>query len=217
MLAIENNGDKFSEKNLLESQKLLAKCVQQIAQEIGPGMTEIQAAEITKTVLKQKGFGKNWHPPKIRFSANTLKTYSEASVADVVLQKDDIFFLDLGPILLDHECDYGETFVVGHNADLIRLRDSAKILFDTVKAHWVAEKTSGEALYKYAQREAQHMGYEFITKGASGHRIGDFPHQVHYKGCLMNVEQPICANRWILEIQIHDQTLGRGAFFEDIL
>lgn len=217
MLAIENNGDKFSEKKLIESQKLLAVCVQQIAQEIGPGMTEKQAVEITKSVLQQNGFGKNWHPPKIRFGANTLKTYSETSDADVVLQKDDIFFLDLGPILLDHECDYGETFVVGNNADLLKLKDSAKILFGSVKAKWANEKLSGEALYQYAQTEAAKMGYTFVTKGASGHRVGDFPHQVHYKGNLIGVADAVAPNRWILEIQIHDLSLGRGAFFEDIL
>ncbi|MBL7556994.1 MAG: aminopeptidase P family protein [Bdellovibrionaceae bacterium] len=217
MLAIENNGEKFSEKKLLESQKLLAKCVQQIAQEIGPGRTEHEASEITKEALKQNGFGKNWHPPKIRFGPNTIKTYSETSAPDVVLQKNDIFFLDLGPILLDHECDYGETFVVGDNAALIKLSNSSKILFQKVKTKWATEKLSGEALYQYAQAEAKTMGYEFITKGASGHRVGDFPHQVHYKGNLIGVTESVSANKWILEIQIHDRGLNRGAFFEDIL
>jgi Xaa-Pro aminopeptidase len=217
MLAIENNGEKFSEKKLLHGQALLAKCLQQIAQEIGPGMTETDALEITKNVLKKNGFGKNWHPPKIRFGPNTLKTYSEASDANVVLQKNDVFFLDLGPILDDHECDYGETFVVGNDPVHAKLRDSSKILFDRVKTKWAKEKPSGSLLYEYAQSEAKSMGYEFVTQGASGHRVGDFPHQVHFKGKLLEIKDSVSANRWILEIQIHDKNSQRGAFFEDIL
>ena len=61
------------------------------------------------------------------------------------------------------------------------------------------------------------MGYEFVTKGASGHRVGDFPHHVFYRGNLKDIPQTVSANRWILEIQLHDRSLQRGAFFEDIL
>lgn len=217
MLAIENNGDKFSVEKLISGQKLLAACVLKIAQEISPGMTEKQASEITKSTLAKHGFGKNWHPPKIRFGPNTLKTYSDVSEPDVILQKNDMFFLDLGPIIAEHECDYGQTFVVGDNPDHARLRDSSIILFDQVKAKWSEEKLSGKALYKFAVDEAAKLGYEFVTEGASGHRVGDFPHQVHYRGNLMNVPESVAGNRWILEIQIHDKKLNRGAFFENIL
>ncbi len=217
MLAIENNGDKFSVETLLSGQKLLSVCVQKIAQEIGPGMTETEAAQITKSTLAKHGFGKNWHPPKIRFGPNTLKTYSEVSEPNVILQKNDIFFLDLGPIIAGHECDYGQTFAVGDNPDYARLRDSSKMLFDQVKSKWSQEKLSGQALYQFAITEAEKLGYEFVTKGASGHRVGDFPHQIHYRGELRKVPETVAGHRWILEIQIHDRNLNRGAFFEDIL
>lgn len=217
MLAIENNGDKFSLEKLISGQKLLAACIQKIAQEIGPGMTEKEAGEITKATLSKHGFGKNWHPPKIRFGTNTLKTYSEASEPNVILQKNDIFFLDLGPIIAEHECDYGQTFVVGNDPDLGRLRDSSKLLFDQVKAKWSQENLSGQALYQFAITEAEKLGYDFITEGASGHRVGDFPHQIHYRGDLRKVPESVAGNRWILEIQIHDKKLNRGAFFENIL
>ena len=217
MLNIENNGQKFSEKQLLEGQALLTSCLRGIAQEISPGMTEADALEKAKLELKKNGFGKNWHPPKIRFGSNTLKTYSENSAPDVVLKPDDIFFFDLGPILADHECDYGETFVVGNSIELQRLRDSSKILFNLVKGKWIQENLSGRALYNYAQAEAKKMGYAFITEGASGHRLGDFPHQVHYRGNLIETDTAAAPNRWILEVQIHDHKIQRGAFFEDLL
>ncbi len=217
MLNIENNGQKFSEKKLLEGQNLLTSCLRRIAQEISPGMTEMDASEKAKIELNKSGFGKNWHPPKIRFGPNTLKTFSEISEPGIVLKPDDIFFFDLGPILAEHECDYGETFAVGNNPELQRLRDSSKILFDQVKKKWKQNNLSGQKLYDYAQTEAKKMGYDFITEGASGHRVGDFPHQVHYRGSLIEIEKPAAPNRWILEIQIHDKKIHRGAFFEDIL
>lgn len=217
MLNIENNGDKFSEELLLKGQKLLASCLTQIAQEISPGMNEAQGAEITKRILAENGFGKNWHPPKIRFGANTLKTFADASDPTVILQNDDMFFLDLGPIIQDHECDYGQTFVLGNNPRYLKLRDCSKILFDLVKTKWLNDGLTGNALYEFAHAEAKRFGYEFVIKGASGHRVGDFPHHVHYRGNLKDIKETVAANRWILEIQIHDKEIQRGAFFEDIL
>ncbi len=217
MLNMENNGDKFSEEQLVKGQLLLTRCLTQIAQEISPGMTETDGAEITKRVLKENGFGKNWHPPKIRFGANTLKTFSDVSDSSIVLQKDDMFFLDLGPIIANHECDYGQTFVLGTNPQHVKLRDASKSLFDLVKMKWKNEGLSGNKLYHFAHQEAKNMGYEFVIKGASGHRVGDFPHHLHYRGNLKDIEDSVAGNRWILEIQIHDRELRRGAFFEDIL
>ncbi|MBL7543431.1 MAG: aminopeptidase P family protein [Bdellovibrionaceae bacterium] len=217
MLTLEKNGDNFVEEKLLTGQRKLSDCIQQIAQQIGPGMTEKQGAAITQDILQSSGFGKNWHPPKIRFGSNTLKTFSEPSAPEIVLQENDIFFLDLGPIIADHECDFGQTFVLGNNPDLLRLRDASKNLFYLVQTKWSKEHLSGAALYEYAHSEAQKLGYSFVTRGASGHRIGDFPHHVHYRGNLMSITEPVQPRRWILEIQIHDQNLNRGAFFEDIL
>lgn len=217
MLTIEKNSDKFIEEKLITGQQRLAECIQKIAQEIRPGMNEKQGTEIVQSLLTQNGFGKNWHPHKVRFGPNTLKSFADISDHSVVLQENDIFFLDLGPILENHECDYGETFVIGTNPDYLKLRDTSKVLFHRVKQKWLSEKLTGNELYKFAVEETKKEGYHFVTRGASGHRIGDFPHHVHYRGNLKDIKDSVLGNRWILEIQIHDEKLKRGAFFEDIL
>lgn len=217
MLALEKNGEKFIEEKLLESQKKLIECVHIIAQGIHPGMNEKQGTLLAQETLTKHGFGKNWHPHKVRFGPNTLKSFSELSETSVVLQESDMFFLDLGPILADHECDFGETFVIGNDPAYKKLRDTSRILFDRVKKKWQTENLTGHDLYKFAVEESQKEGYIFVTRGASGHRIGDFPHHIHYRGDLNGIKETLLPNRWILEIQIHDEKLKRGAFHEDIL
>ena len=76
-------------------------------------MSEAEANALALAVLSDFGAETNWHPPIIRFGANSCKIYSEASDPAVRLQKSDIFFIDLGPVFEGHEADIGATFVVG--------------------------------------------------------------------------------------------------------
>ena len=50
-----------------------------------------------------------------------------------------------------------------------------------------------------------------------GHRIGDFPHHIHYRGGLCETEKVPLDNLWILEIHIISQCGSYGAFYEDII
>ena len=51
----------------------------------------------------------------------------------------------------------------------------------------------------------------------NGHRLGDFPHALHYKGKLSDFSEAPFPNLWVLEIHLIDEKINRGAFFEDIL
>ncbi len=42
------------------------------------------------------------------------------------------------------------------------------------------------------------MGYK-LNNNMKGHRVGDFPHHVFYKGGLNETEEVPCENLWILE------------------
>jgi len=53
--------------------------------------------------------------------------------------------------------------------------------------------------------------------GSDGHRIGDFPHHVFFKGAIIECEESLLPNAWILEIQLDHPKLKFGAFYEDIL
>jgi Xaa-Pro aminopeptidase len=214
---IEQNGQSFNPLLLFSSQEKLKLGVSQLAQEIKPGMTENEALKIANKIFADLKTEKFWHAPKIRFGINTLKSFSEVSTPDISLQDNDMFFLDFGAVFENHESDFGRTYVLGQNTAYEKLKLASENLFIELKSAWKKQALSGSKLYEYAVTRAKEMGYVFNLKDGSGHRIGDFPHHVHYRGNLADVDFKPSHNHWILEVQIYDPTLQRGAFFEDIL
>lgn len=214
---IENNSTQFNPFLLFSSQEKLKLGVSRLSEQIKPGMKEEEALKIAQEIFKEFQMEKFWHAPKIRFGINTLKTFSESSDPEVVLQENDIYFLDFGVVFENHESDFGRTYVLGNNPQYLKLKETSEELFQQLKQAWLNQQLSGVELYKLATDLATQKGYIFNLRGGSGHRIGDFPHHVHFRGDLAEVEFIPKENRWILEVQIYDPTLNRGAFFEDIL
>jgi Xaa-Pro aminopeptidase len=189
----------------------------EVAPHVQPGMTEAEARELVEDVLRAHGSSKLWHPTKVRFGVNTLRTFREPSDPGVTLGKHDIFFLDIGPVFRDHEADVGRTYVVGDAPELVELAQAAERLWHEVAGRWANSGESGRELYAFAESAARRRGYELSMDGAGGHRLSDFPHALHHKGTLRVHEGHPQGNRWVLEIQIRHPRLGVGAFFEDLL
>jgi Xaa-Pro aminopeptidase len=216
-MTFENVGEKFNEQELSSAQEKAWRLLHDLAGKMKPGMKEGEAYTFAKELFAEYGAEKKWHPTKIRFGKNTLKTFRELSDPDVVLQENDILFLDLGPVFFGHEADVGKTFVLGTDPEAQKLISAGESIFQKVSEHWQKTGESGEYLYEYAQNLARDWGYELETGGGSGHRISDFPHAIHHKGTLRSFSQTPQSCRWILEIQLRDFAHDRGAFFEDIL
>ena len=68
--------------------------------------------EIFNLAAELYGIEKYWHKRIVRTGENTLKPYDE-NPPDLIVQEDDILFLDFGPIFEDWEADFGRTYVVG--------------------------------------------------------------------------------------------------------
>ena len=213
----ESNGSPFSELLLIAAQDKLKEGINLLATKIESGMKESDALILANEIFKNLNFEKYWHAPKIRFGSNTLKSFSEISTPDVTLAQDDMFFLDFGVVFQGHESDYGRTFILGKNPQHEALKNYSEQLFKTIKNAWTEEHLSGVDLYKLAVSEAAKNNYVFNLRDGTGHRIGDFPHHIHFRGDLADIDFKPTSNRWILEIQIQDPKINRGAFFEDIL
>jgi hypothetical protein len=140
----------------------------------------------------------------------------QASQAGVVLQENDIFFIDIAPRVEDWEGDGGASFVVGSHPDYARCAEDAKRLFHEVRKLWQAQRPSGAALYEFAADRACAMGWE-LNLDLPGHRVSDFPHAAIHTGSLAGYEATPSAMRWILEIHLLDPQRRFGAFFEDML
>lgn len=215
-LAKEMVGSAFDVNKMLSARALTQTAVKQIAQAIQVGMRESQARQIAQQILIEMKHERIWHPIIIRFAANTLHTFRQASVGDPQLQADDIFFIDLGVVWDGHEGDAGDTFVIGQDPDKLACAQAARTLFGLVEKHWRETECSGVDLYDYAAQRADQMGWK-LNLEIKGHRVSDFPHAIYRAGDLGDFAACPNTGLWVLEIQIAHHSKAIGAFYEDLL
>lgn len=214
-MSAENLGAQFNMELYTRARQQTISTVKRVGKLIKPGMTEKMAHQILLEELQRLGVEKFWHPSKFRLNINTVRNFSEPS-DETVLGEDDIFFIDIGPVFYNHEGDYGETFVVGQNPRLHHLKDATRKVYDAVAKVFKEKKLTGVALYQVADAEAKKLNLK-LSPSMYGHRLGDFPHALHFRGDLGEYGSIPKSDLWVLEIHLLDEELGRGAFFEDIL
>lgn len=214
-MTIENCGTEFNLELYLKARAKTIQVVQLTASKIHPGMTEAQAKIILSHEFDLAGIEKFWHPTKFRINSNTTKNFRDVS-DELALEENDLFFVDIGPVLLNHEADYGETFVLGNDEKLKKLQAATKKIFYATQAAWKTQKLTGEKLYEFAENEAHKINLK-LNSHMYGHRLGDFPHAIYYKGKLGTLNFTPASHLWVLEIHLIDESINRGAFFEDIL
>ena len=214
-MSMQDFGEKFDLQKFYHARDVARDMTFELSSLIRPGMVEVQAHELYKNLCIKFSIEKNWHPPKIRFGPNTLKTFKEES-DPYTLQEEDIFYIDIGPVVDGHEADYGEPFTIGSNYDHKHLADTSQKVFYEVCEQWKTTKSRGPELYEWAKVRAKAYGYH-LNMGSDGHRIGDFPHHVFFKGAIIECSEQLLPNAWILEIQLDHPKLKFGAFYEDIL
>ncbi|TNF29856.1 MAG: aminopeptidase P family protein [Deltaproteobacteria bacterium] len=213
---IQGTGESFNLDAFLKARTLSKEAVRECAKRMQVGMSEAEGIELVESILKEKGMERTWHPTKFRIGKNTLKSFSEKSDENVRLGENDIFFMDIGPVFFGHEGDYGETFTTGNDALLEDAKNAAREVFWQTQSCWREEGINGKELYLQAQQIAKNHGYELNLK-MDGHRLGDFPHGLFFKGSLADIEEVPIENLWVLEILIRHPEKEVGAFFEDII
>jgi methionyl aminopeptidase len=212
----ERVGPAFSVDGMLLARQKTRQAIKDISVLVQPGMVEEDAVEMARKVLVDSGMQLSWHPTRVRFGSNTMKPMKVASVPGVVLQENDIFFLDIAPRIEHWEGDAGKSFVVGHNPEYKRCADDAERLFHEVREAWTRERLTGHNLYAFADKTARSMGWE-LNFDLPGHRVSDFPHAAIYTGSLADFDASPASMRWILEIHVRDPQGRFGAFYEDML
>ena len=212
----ERVGPAFSVDGMLHARNQTRQAIRAIAAMVEPGMAEEHAVEQAKQILLAQGHALSWHPTRVRFGKNTMKPMKQQSEPGVVLQKNDIFFLDIAPRVDAWEGDGGASFVVGHSEEHVKCAADAETLFHQVRAVWSKDQLSGQELYKYADQQARSMGWQ-LNPDLPGHRVSDFPHAAIHTGSLADFERSPLPLRWILEIHLRDPRGKFGAFFEDML
>jgi Xaa-Pro aminopeptidase len=194
---------------------------------IEPGKLESELTQDIHELARQRfGLRRHWHKRIARAGPNTLLTYHDTA-EDRRISKDDIVYLDFGPVFDEWEADFGRTYALGADPDKHRLVADIAAAFAEGKALFerTPNLTCGE-LYDFVHDLAAPKGWEFGAPTA-GHLIGHFPHEVpdpnRYKikhGNPTKLREPDsngALRHWILEIHFVDRARKIGGFFEELL
>ena len=228
--------EKFNDMNstkvrLIEAEKKALQLFQVIEERkiIAPLKSEKQInTEIFNLAFELFDIEKYWHKRIVRAGANTLKPYAE-NPPDLIVQKDDIVFLDFGPVFEDWEADFGRTYVVGNDPHKIKLKEDIEKAWYQIK-EWFDKQTklTGAEFYHYITEVAYKYGWTFGGE-IGGHLIGQFPHErlepknyslyVHEENPNDMLLPDANGNKrhWILEIHFIDKEKEIGGFFEQLL
>jgi hypothetical protein len=193
------------------------------------GATEKQITEkIYDLALELFGTKKHWHKRIVRTGVNSALSF-HANPPDCELKKDDLVYLDLGPVFDEFEGDIGKTYLLGNDPEKQQLLDDLDSIWQQTKSYylsrpsmtgaalwWQVQKLTNETKWKYGSAIAGHIISEFSHK----QKYGDSPtHRINeLNQSPMNAPHPDGKPRhWILELHIVEPQLKYGAFFEDLL
>jgi Xaa-Pro dipeptidase len=215
--------------SLLQAQQQAVALFDEIGRTlIRPGVTEsVIDREIFQLAEARYGVRHHWHKRLVRAGANTLATYAD-DPPDLVIQPDDILFVDLGPVFGAYEADFGRPYVLGDDPVKRKLAADVATAFAEGREYVLAHPDiRADELYAYACGLAGKYGWEFGGTIA-GHIVGEFPHKewpdAKPEGYInrentTRLSKPDDFGRrkhWILEIHFVDRARGIGAFFEEL-
>jgi len=197
---------------------------------ITPGKSENQLSqEIVDLALTAFGITDHWHKKIVRSGINSLATYTE-NPPDRIIEKDDIVFLDFGPIVGGYEADLGRTYVLGNDQHKLKLKSDVELAWYGTQA-WIHQHTILKAseIYRYVVEKAADYGWEF-TGNIAGHILGKYPHEqpADPKSLELDIHpsnhddiyllDPQGNKRhWVLELQFIDREKMIGGYFEQLL
>lgn len=223
MNLFEMTGEKYNKNTYFQARKLCLEIVEEIILSLRSGDNEESIQKVIKNKFAFHGVEKFWHPSKFRIASDTLKTFKDLPDQNIKIKSGDLCFIDVGPIINDHEADFGRTFIFEpekldpHDLNIKnKLIQANHKVFEQTSQVWKNKKLTGIELYHFAEQQAKELGYELNT-GMAGHRLGDFPHHVHTRSSLGEFNQMPVTDLWVLEIHLRDLNHQQGAFFEDVL
>ena len=225
----ENQDTTFAALIAAERKALALLDAIEAAGLIAAGRTELEIErDIFGLAVRDFGVTEHWHDRIVRAGVNTLCVAGEAA-PDRVIAKDDIVFLDLGPVFGAWEADVGRSYAVGDDPVKHALCADLPVVFDAVKARFDTDPDiTGATLYAAAHEEAERRGWLFGGKIA-GHLVGEFPYARSAGARALRWIYPDNVTRmrdsdaagdprhWILEIHLVSADRSFGGFYERLL
>ena len=164
-------SEKQRAEELLAAQGKAERLFEEITAKdlIRAGVSESQVnTEIYALANEMYGISAYWHKRIVRSGKNTLLPYDE-NPPDLVIQEDDILFLDLGPVFEDWEADFGRTYVIGSDPAKLKMRDDVGKAFAEGKRYF--EQTPDLTASQYFAYVA--IGFSKSTSSIGSAKSGD--------------------------------------------
>ena len=210
---VEWNRSTFEPQRLLAARSASWAIVDEAFTLLRPGMTSVDAREHIDRLLVARTGQRPWHPTQVRIDAETQLPFGARAESPSTVRAESLAFIDMGPVVDGYEGDVAATRAVSGEAHSLAL--AAESLHSDLVTHWKLHRPTGRALYMHASERAHALGFDLATKGASGHRLADYPHDV--RGQLRALDRCPRTCAWVLEIHLLDHARGLGAFYEDLL
>ncbi len=219
------------EDKLIEAQTKAARLFEETEKRglIAVGISEKELNEKIHDLAQEMfGLKKYWHKRIVRAGVNALCPYRE-NPPNLIIQDDDLVFLDFGPVFEEYEADFGRTCLLGNNADKRRMVSDLATIFRESKEYFSRNTSiTGSELYADVVSRSEQRGWLYGGPHA-GHLIGAFPHEKRLGEkddnyiCLENhrsMRDPDIngeTRHWILEVHLIDKGRSYGAFYEELL
>ncbi len=210
---VEWNRDSFDPARLLAARSASWELLDACFARLEVGMSSVDARAAVDAHIAAVTGRKPWHPTQLRVDPETRLPFGAKPERAATITPTSLVLLDMGPVVDGYEGDVATTRRVDGAHDSIA--ESARSLHEELVLHWRLHRTSGRALYTLAAERAAAMGYDLATRGASGHRLADFPHEV--RGHLKTLDRCPRAAAWVLEVHLLSREDEVGAFYEDLL
>jgi len=205
--AANSTPDTDDIEGYLKAQRLAHQCASEIASMLRPGWSEAHTAELMNTWLNDHGVDSFFHKAFVWFGDRTrfdgVRNYFEYLPSKRVLRDDEVFILDIAPIVGSYICDIGYSGCIGINADfekahayLINLRERIPEMF--------SKKSSGAAIWAAIDQDMMEHGYENIHAKYPFSVLG---HRIH-KSSLERVKANFINFGW----QSYWEFISRGVF-----
>lgn len=165
-------------EGFLKAQRLAHKCASEIAGMLRPGWSEAHTADMMNTWLHDHKVDSFFHKAFVWFGDRTrfegVKNYFEYLPTKRVLRDDEVFILDIAPIIDGYICDIGYTHCMGSNPEFEKARAYLKDLRDRIPLMF-SQNASGGSIWNKIDQDMVIHGYDNIHAkypfSVLGHRI----------------------------------------------
>jgi len=153
-----------------------------VANELRPGQTEKDAAQLLRKALQKEKIDQWFHVPFAWFGKRTrfegMKSFKDFLPSNCTLGEGDVFILDIAPISNGYVGDIGYTTTVGPNENLRLAKNFLLSLRDQIP-NLVGRLPTMSEVYETVERQMRkagydpcHLSYPFGVLGHRVHRMG---------------------------------------------